>query len=93
VGDLDWLKRIAKSNSEILHKEDANGWLPLHEGARAGHVDVVEFLVKSGAAINRRTNRGAGGTALYFARKSQGKKHPVVKLLESIGALDIGPEL
>jgi len=32
----------------LLDAKDANGWTPLHEGARAGHEDVVKLLVDRG---------------------------------------------
>jgi len=36
---------------------------------------------------------GTTGTALWWARKEHGDDHPVIEFLESIGALDYGPEL
>jgi ankyrin repeat protein len=93
TGNVWKLKKIAEKDETLLHKEDSNGWQPLHEGARAGHTNVVEYLVGTGMDINKRTNDGIGGTALHFARESHGASHGVVKLLESLGALDIGPEL
>jgi len=93
AGDLHSLERIALDNHDILHKEDINGWVPLHEAARGGHVEVVHFLHRHGADINKRTSSGRGGTALHLARQHHGQRHAVVQLLESLGALDIGPEL
>ena len=29
-----------------------DGWTPLHEGARDGHVDVVKLLLSEGAAVD-----------------------------------------
>jgi len=92
-GNLWKLKKIAEKDKSLLHKEDLNGWQPLHEGARAGHANVVEFLVQNGVDVNKRTNKGIGGTALYWAKRNNGDDHGVVKLLESLGAIDIGPEL
>jgi prolyl 4-hydroxylase len=98
TGDLDTLQELWRGgNSQYkadLVKEDKNGWQPIHEGARAGHPHVVNFLVEqAGANVNHRTNEGIGGTPLFWARNSHGNSHPVVKLLEKMGALDIGPEL
>ena len=62
------------------------------EAARGGHLDVVKFLVSNGADPNARTGE-AGGTALYWAKKTLDEDHPVISFLESIGGLEIGPDL
>jgi ankyrin repeat protein len=64
----------------------------LHEGVRGGHLDVVKYLVENGADVNAKTNN-AGGTPLWWAKKSLEENDPVISFLESIGALEIGPEL
>jgi len=74
-----------------VHAKDENGWQPLHEGARGGHQDVVELLVKKGANINDRANFGGGGTPLWYAEEEG--HSDLVEFLESIGAISIGPEL
>jgi hypothetical protein len=53
---------------------------------------VVKYLVEQGADFNQKTD-GAGGTALYWAKKELGVNHPVVSFLEELGALEIGPDL
>jgi ankyrin repeat protein len=65
----------------------------LHEGARAGHIEVVKYLVENGADMNHRTQNGSGGTVLWWAKKELDQDHPVIDLLESMGALDVGPDL
>jgi len=93
-GNVDQLKWEVKTNKESVKARDENGWTPLHEGARAGHVDVVKYLIENGADANDRTGDGStGGTALYLARKNLEREHPVIAYLESLGALDSGPEL
>jgi len=93
-GDLETLQSLHEQSQEEVHKEDANGWQPLHEAARAGHTHVVKFLVEdAGAFVNHRTNHGKGGTPLYWARHSHPDDHPVIDLLTQLGALDIGPDL
>jgi prolyl 4-hydroxylase len=76
----------------LLYATDKNGWTPLHEGARGGHIDVVKSLVEKGADLNALTHGGVGGTALYFAL-SHGEESAVYQFLESVGAIAIGPEL
>lgn len=63
------------------------------EAARGGHEEVVKYLFENGANLNERTNEGTGGTPLYWSTTKYGKDHPVTQFLESVGALNIGPEL
>ena len=77
----------------LIDAKDANGWTPLHEGARAGHVEVVQLLVDKGANINERTQNGIGGTPLYWSIENNGEDHPVSELLASLGGISIGPDL
>ena len=65
---------------------------PLHEGARSGQLEIVKYLVENGADVNEKTG-GAGGTALWWAKKGLGDDHPLIAYLESLGALEIGPDL
>jgi hypothetical protein len=44
-GDIERLEKLAAENERILHLKDKNGWQPIHEAARAGHIDVVKFLL------------------------------------------------
>jgi hypothetical protein len=49
-------------------------------------------LVENGADINAQTGND-GGTVLWWAKKNLEEDHPVVAFLESMGALEIGPDL
>mmetsp|Transcript_110502 Transcript_110502/g.165388 ORF Transcript_110502/g.165388 Transcript_110502/m.165388 type:complete len:484 (-) Transcript_110502:266-1717(-) len=91
-GDIEALKGEVTKRKEIIHTKDENGWTPLHEGARGGHLDVVQYLVSNGADPNVRTGSD-GGTALWWAKKTLDEDHPVISFLESIGGLEIGPDL
>jgi len=92
-GDIDTLRILAETDKDSLNAADSNGWLPVHEGARGGHKEVVELLVDNGADVNVRTNHGTGGTPLWWAKSQHGSRHPLVKYLTELGALEIGPEL
>jgi prolyl 4-hydroxylase len=91
-GELSGLKEIAKNKRSELFKADVNGWKPLHEAARGGHADVVEYLLMEGAKVNERTNNNKGGTALYWAKQKDPKKNAkVIKLLEEYGGVVVAP--
>jgi prolyl 4-hydroxylase len=93
LGKLQVLKSMHSRKPELLHKEDANGWTPMHEAARSGKKEVLEFLVKNGGKVNERTNKGKGGTPLWWAQQMFDANHPAVQFLQENGALNLGPEL
>ena len=90
-GNLDALIRIAKEDPASLYAPDVNGWQPIHEGAREGHVDIVEFLLDQGADINAKT--GGGQSVLSIVADFLGKDNRLYKYLRAHGALELGPEL
>jgi prolyl 4-hydroxylase len=92
AGSVELLQDVIKQKKALVNAKDENGWTPLHEGARGGHLEVVKLLVENGADLSART-AGDGGTALWWAKQTYDEDHPVVQFLEEIGALDIGPEL
>ena len=92
-GDVSALKELAVDNERALHAKDKNGWQPLHEAVRGGHLEAVDFLVKNGANIDEVTNEGSGSSPLNIARTSLHENHPVVRYLSNLGAKDVGPEL
>lgn len=93
TGDVDTITQFASTEKHLLHQTDKNGWMPIHEAARGGHVDVLKLLVEHGADINSRTNSGTGSTPMNLAIESHGLEHEIVEYFSSLGALDIGPEL
>jgi hypothetical protein len=58
TNDLKKLKILEEKNSNLLHKEAINVWQPLHEAVRAGHVGIVECLLKHDVSIDHWTNQG-----------------------------------
>lgn len=95
TGDVDTISQFASSTEKkhLLHQKDKNGWMPIHEAARGGHVDVVKLLVEHGADINSRTHEGTGHTPMALAVESHGLEHELVEYFSSLGALNIGPDL
>jgi ankyrin repeat protein len=90
-GNLSRLKQLAKEDPSILLELDRNGWRPIHEAARGGQAEVVEYLVKNGADVNERTNEGQGATPLWWAENVFEDDHAVVHALRRHGAVNIGP--
>jgi len=48
MGDVAALTAIGAKNIGLLNIRDANGWTPLHEAARGGHLEAVKFLINIG---------------------------------------------
>ena len=90
-GNLGQLKEIETSDPESLFKSDSNGWKPIHEAARGGRTEVVEYLIKKGADVNERTNEGQGANALWWAKHQLPDDHPTIRVLLQYGAVAIGP--
>jgi ankyrin repeat protein len=42
--DLRVVDNLYIKNHEQIHQVDKNGWSPLHEAARAGHIEMVKYL-------------------------------------------------
>jgi prolyl 4-hydroxylase len=92
LGDLKALKEMAKTTDRTeLFKADINGWRPIHEAARSGYADILEFLLEEGAQVNQRTNDGLGGNALYWAEKDPVKNEKAIAVLKKYGAVNLPP--
>lgn len=90
-GNVAKLKEIASEDRESLHASDSNGWKPIHEAARSGRVQVLEYLIEDGADVNDRTNEGKGGSPLWWAEHMLPDNHPAIQLLRRNGARAVGP--
>jgi prolyl 4-hydroxylase len=91
-GQLDTLKSELEKQKSLVDALDENGWTALHEGARGGHLEVVKYLIESGANVNATTG-DTGGTVLWWAKQVLDEDHPVIQLLQTMNAADAGPEL
>ncbi|CAB9523204.1 Ankyrin Repeat [Seminavis robusta] len=93
-GMLVRMKEMVQQDPTVVTKSDHNGWLALHEAARAGHTKVVTYLcgLMDQEEINTRTNGGKGGTPLWWAMHMFQEDHPTVKALVKNGAKSIGPD-
>lgn len=70
-----------------LYSYTATGWLPIHEAARGGHVEIIKYLIEMGADLGTMTKHG--GTPLWWARRMLPAGHSAIKYLEEIGAPDL----
>ncbi|GAX21439.1 hypothetical protein FisN_10Hh017 [Fistulifera solaris] len=92
-GALDAIRELAQTDPAILQQRDANHWQAIHEAARAGQTQVVEYLIQKGVDLNTRTNNGNGGTALWWAEHMLPSNHKTIKLLRDNGAVSIAPSI
>ena len=93
-GDLDSLVTVISDEEDLVHAADENGWTPLHEGVRAGSIEIVQYLLSQGAYINHRTGGDESGfSPLAIAHMEFGPDHAISKFIESVGGMLIEPEL
>jgi len=59
---------------------------PIHEAARMGRTDIVEFLIQHDADVNSQHDFGRGLSPLSIAIKYNGVNHEIVEYLQSVGA-------
>lgn len=81
-GDLQVLSAMLEIKPEYIDAHDSNGWAALHLASRAGHEEIVRYLLKQGSNAELETNNGR--TALDIAYGKHGAEHPVSKLLEQV---------
>jgi len=92
VGNVEEaLKHIEAKGPESINVADRNGWTPLHEASRGGHIEIIKLLVDNGADVNA-TTRG-GESALLLIKNNHGVDSPLYEFLASVGAAEVGPEL
>ncbi len=84
-GDLKELQRVASIEPRFLRWKDPNGWAPIHEAARYGRLDIVQYLVENGANVNGLTRYKQSPLGIAKGNlEDQG--HPVIRYLEEAGA-------
>lgn len=85
TGDLEALKDASKDDVTLLYDKDENLWQAIHEAARYGYLNIMEFLVQNGADVNALTS--GGQTPLDIAASFHDLNHPIVELLVDLGGL------
>jgi prolyl 4-hydroxylase len=108
-GNVELLKKEVSKKKEIVNVKDVNGFTPLHEGVLGRNLDVVKFLVENGANVNVKTANGGGtalwwakhqrdvaiaaGDGSDNVDEQQEETDPIILFLESVGGLEVGPDL
>jgi len=92
IGSLARVMEHVEKSEKAVNELDGNGWTPLHEAARAGHTEIVKYLVAKGANLSTRTGGGIGQSPLWWAKHENGANHPVVAFLKEMGAEEIDAE-
>eukprot|EP00578_Thalassiosira_sp_NH16_P003149 CAMPEP_0181132166 /NCGR_PEP_ID=MMETSP1071-20121207/30851_1 /TAXON_ID=35127 /ORGANISM="Thalassiosira sp., Strain NH16" /LENGTH=450 /DNA_ID=CAMNT_0023218483 /DNA_START=86 /DNA_END=1439 /DNA_ORIENTATION=+ len=85
-----------------FRRGDRNGWQPVHEAARSGHINVLKLLLevenvggrwrrrdggKLGIDVNARTDNGRGETPLRLVEEIRGRNDECAKLLRAVGGV------
>ncbi|KAK9812409.1 hypothetical protein WJX73_008745 [Symbiochloris irregularis] len=68
-GNVQKLRQLLSRHSDVLQSTaspGSDGYSPLHYASRAGHLQAVELLLSSGAAVNQMTTAGRA-TSLHRA--------------------------
>ncbi|KAI8336549.1 asparaginase-domain-containing protein [Chlamydoabsidia padenii] len=84
TNDMEGMNLLYQSMGDHLNMNcvDYDGRVPLHVACREGHIQIVEFLLKHGAAVHVRDR--SGHTPLYEALVW--KRSEVVQMLRRAGA-------
>lgn len=78
----DLLRKKGANINATLTKNSANGWTALHYAAINGDAELVRYLIKYGANVNKST--GEGSTPLYLAKLAN--HEDVISILKKAGA-------
>ena len=78
----DLLRKNGANINATLSRQSAIGWAALHYAVINGDVELVKYLIKYGANVNKAT--GEGSTPLYLAKL--GGNETIIKILKNAGA-------
>ncbi|MGV8813453.1 MAG: ankyrin repeat domain-containing protein [Gelidibacter sp.] len=68
-GDLDTVKKLIELGADV--NEKSNGMTPAMYAAKYNRTDILEFLVKNGAELKKKSDNG--WTAMDYAKRSNAK--------------------
>ncbi len=78
----DLLRKNGANINASLQRKSALGWTALHYAVVNGDIELVKYLIKYGANVNKAT--GEGSTPLYLAKV--GGNEVIIKILKNAGA-------
>lgn len=84
VGKVERVKSILKRKPKMLNEFAPDGFQPLGLASFFGHVEVVRFLLESGAEVNTPSQNGLKVTPLHSA--AAGRHYEIAMLLLERGA-------
>lgn len=76
------LRKKGANINATLQRTSATGWNALHYAVVNGNVELVKYLIKHGANVNKST--GEGSSPLFLAKL--GNREEIIKILKSAGA-------
>jgi ankyrin repeat protein len=76
------LRKNGANINSTLKRTSAMGWNALHYAAVNGDAELIKYLIKHGANVNKAT--GEGSTPLFLAKLGEYDK--VIKILKNAGA-------
>jgi ankyrin repeat protein len=81
-GDVETVRKLVETDPSLVDADDKHRWRPIFHAALGRHMDVVRFLIDSGADL-----AAHDGYVLHYAGEVPGNKE-IVALLVTHGALD-----
>jgi prolyl 4-hydroxylase len=91
-GDLTTFRYLVNLNPSKVHETDGTSaeWRPIHEAARSGHKEILQFLIEEHHVdVNQQCLVGGGTTALALAHQSHGPDHEASVYLASVGGVSL----
>ena len=61
-GDYPAVKLYLNNGASINHREERCGYAPIHVAAERGHLEIVQYLITNGAAINAKARSAANSS-------------------------------
>ncbi len=78
----DLFRKNRANINASLTKKSALGWTALHYASINGDAELVKYLIKYGANVNKAT--GEGSTPLFLAKL--GNHEEIIRILKNVGA-------
>jgi prolyl 4-hydroxylase len=89
-GDLTTFRYLTNLNSAKAYETDGTSaeWRPIHEAARSGHKEILQFLIEEHKVdVNQLCSVGGGTTPLSLVHEYFGADHEASLYLASVGGI------